>query len=65
MTTVKPGTRCECRKAIPADAVRLVTIGYNWIGHDTLAGPTPDGYATHETVPMCEPCATFHEQKGA
>jgi hypothetical protein len=71
-TTVQPGTRCECRiqenevysrehfmahqhagsamHHCQRDAVRLVNV-------------TPGAVRLGEHIPMCEPCAAYHEQK--
>jgi hypothetical protein len=76
MRTLKPGTRCECsNEECPndtchifslddadagitnqLDAARLVIHGDGVTGihTSTLLGVT---------VPMCEPCAAFHESK--
>jgi len=77
--TIEPGTRCECNDtrcphadAYPyvcgtrpygrddsrtyGEAVRLVTVPdtYSRQGHHT----------GHKQVPMCAPCAEYHDQKG-
>ena len=62
--TIKPGTRCECRvehhkcedpRCCHADAVRMVTVR----PFATLLGNQYE-----RDVPMCEPCATWHEIRG-
>lgn len=63
-TQVKPGTRCEGLREyvdgriVPCGgkAVRMVTVRFEYDGSD---------HRTHratESVPMCEPCARFHEE---
>jgi len=78
--TIKPETRCECRNDDCAehhehseggfhggsgqccrDAVRLVTVNMGPTVHP-MTGKVRD-YST--LIPMCEPCATFHETKEA
>jgi hypothetical protein len=77
METIKPETQCECRNldcprddtpAIPKghghgyywecsrDAIRMVTVRVDGLA---LAG------AHYADVPMCAPCADWHESKGA
>lgn len=73
MTTLKAGTRCECRSELHAeqfinplehrggcsrDAVRMVTTRA-----ESFARGVPGTRETQHTadVPMCEPCAAWHE----
>jgi hypothetical protein len=67
METIKPGTRCECRDKYCthgwnlrciAHAVRLVTVQLP-TGHEEFGRK----FTYPSEVPMCEPCAQFHEAK--
>jgi hypothetical protein len=76
---VIPGTRCECRDTNDADhalhhmhggmvfvrcqsdAVRLVTVREK--AGDVNATDYNGPIYRKRAVPMCEPCATYHETK--
>ena len=67
---IKPGTPCQCTTCPEghkhtfecSDAVRVVTVE-KWSDHPTTFGSVKR-FESSAQVPMCEPCAAFHEQKG-
>jgi hypothetical protein len=80
MEPIKPGTRCECgrdmarecclnvektdtgrRESIRCmrDAVRMVTVRH-LPAEQRIAAILEHG----DAIPMCKPCATFHERRG-
>jgi hypothetical protein len=72
MDSIKPGTRCECSQMGHTDHKTVGSMEGQRIGNYCkcrmpavrMVTVTPGAIRLGEHVPMCEPCATFHE-KGA
>jgi hypothetical protein len=81
MTTIQPGTRCGCRDGLHShplshhkapfictrDAVRMVTVPLSKSDVDTARQQyaMAPGRDARKVVPLCEPCAAYHEAKAA